>query len=61
MPPTASIMMIPKPQFDMSLFHSLSDQAGPLKQMIGNAVYSAIVSYVSEAYAGKITGMVIDE
>jgi len=29
--------------------------------MVGNAIYPAILTYVGENLAGKITGMVIDE
>jgi hypothetical protein len=54
-------IMIPLPPFDMNLFNSLAEEPAILKQNIGNSIYSAIVPYVGEAFAGKITGMAIDE
>ena len=53
-------LSIQKPNFDMTLFTNVKDPQ-QLKQMIGNAVYTAIIRFVGEAYAGKITGMVIEE
>lgn len=55
-----SLPMIQMPNFDMSQFNTVKDPA-QLKNLIGNAVYQAIMGYVGENYAGKITGMVIEE
>jgi hypothetical protein len=60
MPIASPSQSIPMPAFDMNNFTTIQDQS-QLKQMIGNAVYTAIIRFVGDNYAGKITGMVIEE
>ena len=51
---------IPLPDFNIALINSLTDSQ-ERKNIVGNAIYSTIVPYVGTAFAGKITGMVLDE
>jgi hypothetical protein len=60
MPVAQPGLSIQKPAFDMNSFNTTQDPS-QLKQMIGNAVYTAIIRFVGENFAGKITGMVIEE
>jgi len=51
---------IPMPQVDVGLLEQVTNQ-DDRRSFVGNAVYPQILSILGEAYAGKITGMIIDE
>jgi hypothetical protein len=52
-----NLIPVPKPVFDPKEFEEAPDK----KTFIGNTIYPYIHSILGENYAGRVTGMILDE
>lgn len=60
MPPMQQAPMLQPPQVDISILENTTD-LGEKKQFVGNNIYSVIEEAFGQQFAGKITGMLLDE
>jgi hypothetical protein len=52
--------MVRSPEVDLHFFNSIIDP-GDKRNYIGNSIYPVIEEKTGEVFAGKITGMLLDE